>query len=91
MLTVLPLPLHLHLHLRVILGVREARQVYGCMYPFMNCKNQMYMARHLCQDDGYWIREIQHFNCTGGFIASVSDEVKFLAIAHIRFSRELAN
>jgi hypothetical protein len=47
-------------------------QVYGCMYPFMNCKNQLYMARHLCQDDGYWMRGIHDFNCTGGFIATGS-------------------
>jgi len=61
--------------------------VYGCMYPFMNCKNQLYMARHLCQDDGYWIRGIRDFNCTGGFIASAAnDAAKWKYVDHFALS-----
>ena len=28
------------------------------------------------QDDGYWIRRIYGFNCTGGFIAAKAGEVR---------------
>jgi hypothetical protein len=57
------------------------------MYPFMNCKNQLYMARHLCQDDGYWIRGIHDFNCTGGFIASsTGDATKWKYVDHFALS-----
>eukprot|EP00960_Hanusia_phi_P014065 413667-Hanusia_phi.AAC.2 len=31
--------------------------VSGCMYPFMNCKNQLLQAKRLCHDDGYWYGE----------------------------------
>jgi hypothetical protein len=59
------------------------------MYPFMNCKNQLYMAKHLCQDDGYWIRSIHDFNCTGGFIASSTGNSTKWKYVHI-FSSLLA-
>ena len=61
--------------------------VYGCMYPFMNCKNQLYMAKHLCQDDGYWVRAVRDFNCTGGFIAEAADDkTKWKYVDHFALS-----
>ena len=61
--------------------------VYGCMYPFMNCKNQLYMAQHLCQDDGYWVRAVRDFNCTGGFIAEAADDkTKWKYVDHFALS-----
>lgn len=65
-------------------------KVYGCMYPFMNCKNQRYMANHLCQDDGYWIRRIHDFNCSGGFIAAKAGEAaKWKYVDHFALSAVL--
>lgn len=61
--------------------------VSGCMYPFMNCANQMMQAKRLCRDDGYWIRRVEDFQCTGGFIgAKTAAEEKWQYVDHFLLS-----
>ncbi|EKX47541.1 hypothetical protein GUITHDRAFT_152021 [Guillardia theta CCMP2712] len=71
-------------------GTRMESAVSGCMYPFMNCKNQLLQAKRLCHDDGYWVRHVRDFHCTGGFIASEPGEAeKWKYIDHFAISMAL--